>query len=75
MHAVQVMGANIELWKYRLYANETLYLEEVYRQTMQSSPEPAMGKNPVMVKAVKKPQRHGQQAFTPLRSTWKGKAI
>lgn len=30
LHAVQVMGANIELWKYRLYANDSLYLEEVF---------------------------------------------
>ena len=54
LHAVQVMGANIELWKYRRFANETLYLEEVYRQALQSSSEPASGKNPVMVKAGQK---------------------
>ena len=29
LHAVQVMGANIELWKYRLFRNSSLYLEEV----------------------------------------------
>jgi len=31
LYAVQMMGANIELWKYRLYANGILYFEEVYR--------------------------------------------
>lgn len=51
LHAVQVMGANIELWRYRLFANETLYLEEVYRQAVQSASEPAVSKNPVMVRA------------------------
>ena len=33
LHAVQVMGANIELWKYRLYANNNLYLEEVFSES------------------------------------------
>ncbi len=31
LYAVQMMGANIELWRYRLYANGILYFEEVYR--------------------------------------------
>lgn len=30
LHAVQVMGANIELWRYRLYDNNSLHLEEVF---------------------------------------------
>ena len=33
LHAVQVMGANIELWKYRLFDNHSLYLEEVFQST------------------------------------------
>ena len=32
IHAVQVMEANIELWKYRLFTNNTLYLELVFPQ-------------------------------------------
>src|SRR6266480_5374737 len=56
MHAVSMMGANIELWKYRLFANSCLYLEEVYRKVMRVSPgtsdEPT--KDPVMVAAGKK---------------------
>ena len=31
--AVQVMGANIELWRYRRYDTGLLYLEEVYRSS------------------------------------------
>lgn len=31
LHAVQVMGANIELWRYRLYANSTILFEEVFK--------------------------------------------
>ena len=55
IHAVQVMGANIELWKYRLFENETLYLEEVFQQTVSASPTLSSdGKNPVMVAAGKK---------------------
>ena len=34
LHAVQVMGANIELWTYRLFKNKTLYLEEVFQKSV-----------------------------------------
>jgi len=56
LHAVQVMGANIELWKYRLFTNNSLYLEEVFHNTkVTSSGMPTeSGKNPVMVEAGKK---------------------
>lgn len=55
LHAVQVMGANIELWKYRLFENRTLYLEEVFQASVASSPSVrGDGKNPVMVEAGKK---------------------
>jgi len=59
LHAVQVMGANIELWQYKLYGNGILNIEEVYRRTTGStSAEVATdeyhGKNPVMVEAGKK---------------------
>ncbi len=37
LHAVQQMGANIELWKYRLFGNKTLLLEEIYRRPSSSS--------------------------------------
>ena len=29
VHAAQVMGANLELWEYRLYTNNSLYLEAI----------------------------------------------
>ncbi len=32
LHAVNVMGANIELWTYRLYKDQTLYLEKIQTQ-------------------------------------------
>jgi predicted transport protein len=55
LHAVQVMGANIELWRYRLFKNSCLYLEEVFQKTVSISPElPTSDKNPVMVAAGKK---------------------
>lgn len=38
LHAVQVMGANLELWTYRLFKNESLYLEEVFRKSITTSP-------------------------------------
>lgn len=55
LHAVQVMGANIELWRYRLFKNSCLYLEEVFRRIVSTSAEIPIGtKNPVMVAAGKK---------------------
>lgn len=54
LHAVQVMGANIELWKYRLFKNGSLYLEEVFQATKATAAAQGSGKNPVMVEAGKK---------------------
>ncbi len=49
------MGANIELWRYRLFKNSCLFLEEVFHRTAPNSTEIAVGnKNPVMVAAGKK---------------------
>jgi predicted transport protein len=56
LHAVQVMGANIELWTYRLFANSTFYLEEVLQKSFVGPSQavaPGM-KNPIMVAAGKK---------------------
>lgn len=56
LHAVQVMGANIELWKYRLFSNNSLYLEEVFHTSKSNAtvlPD-AANKNPIMVEAGKK---------------------
>jgi predicted transport protein len=56
LHAVQVMGTNIELWTYRLFANQTLYLEEVQQKALVAPSDngPTSSKNPVMVAAGKK---------------------
>src|SRR5690606_3736611 len=60
LHAVQVMGANIELWKYRLFSNDSIYLEEVFHASKSAAaPATALSagngyKNPVMVEAGKK---------------------
>jgi len=56
LHAVQVMGANIELWQYKVYENGIISIEEVYKRTVtrtHTSIE-STGKNPVMVEAGKK---------------------
>jgi predicted transport protein len=56
VHAVQVMGASIELWTYRLFVNQTLYLEEVQQKELVSANDdrvPSL-KNPIMVAAGKK---------------------
>ena len=37
LHAVQVMGANIELWTYRLFQNYSFYLEEVFGGSLLNS--------------------------------------
>ena len=55
LHAVQVMGAHIELWRYRLFKNSCFFLEEVFQRTVSTSSDTAAGnKNPVMVAAGKK---------------------
>lgn len=59
LHAVQVMGANIELWKYRLFANNSLYLEEVFHTSKAATAAASVSsdnshKNPIMVAAGKK---------------------
>lgn len=56
LHAVQVVGANIELWQYKVYENGILSIDEVFKRTetrTQTSIE-TNGKNPVMVEAGKK---------------------
>ena len=55
LYAVQMMGANIELWTYRLFKNQSLYLEEILQKAYTPPTEPTTeGKNPVMVAAGKK---------------------
>jgi predicted transport protein len=56
LHAVQVMGANIELWQYRLFKNNCLYIEEVFRKAVSADPMSDGGavKSAVMVAAGKK---------------------
>ena len=56
LHALQVMGANIELWRYQLFSNQSLYLEEVFHNTTSNTPVTLnqTAKNPVMVAAGKK---------------------
>jgi hypothetical protein len=57
LHAVQMMGANIELRQYKIHQNGILNIEEVYRRTATSSyqeTEDFNGKNPIMVEAGKK---------------------
>jgi predicted transport protein len=54
LHAVRVMGANIELWTYRLFTNGVLHLEEILQKTDAGVTGPDAAKNPVMVAAGKK---------------------
>lgn len=56
LHAVKAMGANIELWQYKLFENETFYLEEVFRKSSFSNGayKNGEGKNPIYVEAGKK---------------------
>ncbi len=56
LHAVQVMGANIELWQYKIYENGIISIEEIYKrtETRNHSPIENNGKNPIMVEAGRK---------------------
>ena len=64
LHAVQVMGRSIELWTYRLFENETFYLEQVHQGSDGEVSSGGVVKNPVMVAAGKK------AAITKKTSTW-----
>ena len=56
LHAVQVMGANIELWQYKIYENGIISIEEIYKRTETRThiSLESNGKNPVMVEAGRK---------------------
>ncbi len=59
LHAVQMMGANIELWEYRRYENGALLLEEIFKRggdppIEASNAEDRAMKDPKMVAAGKK---------------------
>ena len=54
LHAVQMMGREIELWTYRRFANDTFYLEQVLQGEESGGATKTGGKNPVMVAAGKK---------------------
>ena len=45
LHAVQVMGANIELWEYRLYEDGSFSIEEVLKRSKAESTEGISEKN------------------------------
>ena len=53
MHAIQVMGRDIELWRYRRFVNGVLELEEVFKEEERVAAA-STGKNPVMVTAGRK---------------------
>lgn len=56
LHAVGVMGANIELWQFQLHGKEFLHLEKIYPSSRADAEIKSgkNGKNPVMVSAGKK---------------------
>lgn len=55
LHAARVMGVDIELWTYRVFRNQILYIEEQLQKALvATSSATAEGKNPVMVEAGKK---------------------
>jgi predicted transport protein len=54
LHAARVMGANIELWQFKLYENGILSLDEIFHKANIIENVDYSGKNPVMVEAGKK---------------------
>jgi len=75
LHTVQVMGANIELWRYRLFSNDSLFLEEVLHVSKTASTIPsASNKNPVMVEAGKKAAQVRATAEYTIDEHFKGKS-
>lgn len=74
LHAVQVMGANIELWKYRLFTNNSLYLEEVLHATKVLGKVSNSSKNPVMVEAGRKAAQVRATAVYTIKEHFDGKS-
>ncbi len=75
LHAVQVMGANIELWRYRLFSNNSLYLEEVLHTSKATSEISASSnKNSMMVKAGKKAAQARVTPTYTVEEHFKGKS-
>jgi len=65
LHAVEVMGAGIELWQFKLYSNGALLLDEVFkRHEQRTQSDDNSSKNPIMVAAGKK------AAETPLTGSY-----
>jgi len=56
LHAVQVMGSNIELWQYKIYENGIISIDEVFRKSGATTHTTSdkEGKDPVMIEAGKK---------------------
>jgi predicted transport protein len=55
LHAVEMMGANIELWKFKYYENRSLLFENVYNKSIYITNQTSdTTKNAVMVEAGKK---------------------
>ncbi len=56
LHAVQMMGSNIELWQYKIYENGIISIDEVFRKSgaQNHSSIDYDGKDPIMVEAGKK---------------------
>nr|WP_321497346.1 DUF5655 domain-containing protein [uncultured Methanolobus sp.] len=57
LHAVQMMGSNIELWQFRYFENGSLFFEEIYKKSVVytgQTVEKFSNKNPIMVEAGKK---------------------
>lgn len=61
LYAVQVMGANIELWSYRLFNNLTIYLEEVFRKSYQ--PAITTGRNSKQKTTASRKEEIGEYSF------------
>lgn len=72
LHAVQVMGANIELWTYRLFKNNCLYLEEVMNKSLQGAMD-GEDKDPKMVAAGKRAAQTRATASYSIKQHFEGK--
>ncbi|MCK4406705.1 MAG: hypothetical protein KAV44_03420 [Bacteroidales bacterium] len=56
LHAVQMMGSNIELWQYKIFENGIISIDEVFRKSapQNHTSSDTNGKSPIMVEAGKK---------------------
>ena len=77
LHAVQVMGVDLELWTYRLFENGSIYLEEVFQKSLATAHSSSPSGNGLTVGQKEPGSYTVEQHFTNKPSalkSWRGRS-